>query len=268
MTSTRGRVVLLMAIALAIAVGVAFVYSMSPTDRGNASVSLPTTTVPSPGAGATPATPTAVTPTAVTPTATDRPPTPSARATRAPGTGPGLTEIGIHVIVQPDTDGDLEVVEQVLLARPVLSIGLAPPVPPAYPGVEGLTPQVVALQAESRGVPVAVGLSDPLVTREELRLGPTTSLSLRYRLVRTSHRTEPSTLGRALAVLPAISAGDYPDLPVVIEVVGPGVRNVLCTQLTGDQRFCAVQVGQTWTTVDLTGRQVAVVAQLDLPAPG
>lgn len=260
MTTIRWRVVLLATMAMAIAAGVALVYTFSPTDRGGPSSSLPLTTGAASGAASTMATPRGPTETGTSPA--------GRTTTRAAGTGPGLTELGVHVVAQADANGDLEVVEQILLARPVSTIGLTPPTAPAYPGLEGVAPQVVDLQAESRGVPVAVSLSNPLVRREELRLGPTTALSLRYRLGKASRRTEPSTLGRALVVLPAISVGDFPDLPVVIEVVGPGIRNVLCLRLVGDKRFCAVQVGQSWATADLTGRPLVVIAQLDLPAPG
>ncbi|MEO7060823.1 MAG: hypothetical protein ABI083_13975 [Lapillicoccus sp.] len=269
--STRGRAVLLAAVALAVVLGVVLVYTLTPSGpggRGGSAADLPTSTsprVPDPTARASGASPSE----RANPTPPPSSPGPSAAATTPTATtGPGLTEAGIHVVAQAAADGSLEVVEQILLARPVSVIGLAAPVTPAYPGLEGLSPEVVGLQAESRGVPIAVALSDPLLTREELRFGPTTSLSLRYHLDRATRRTEPSTLGRALTVLPAITAGDYPDLPVVIEVVGPGVRNVLCTHLPGDQQFCAVQAGQTWTTAALTGRPVAVIAQLDLPAPG
>lgn len=269
--STSRRIALLVVMALAIALGVVLVYTLSPSGQDGLAA-RPTPPSVATGAGTSGPTPPSTSSGTTAPgltTSRTSTATPQARVTtRAAGTGPGLTELGIHVLAQPQADGGLEVVEDILLARPVSILGLAPPPTPAYPGLEGLTPEVVDLQAESRGVPVAVALAHPLRTRQDLRFGLTTAISLRYRLEDASHRSEPSPLGRALMVLPAISAGDYPDLPVVIEVTGPGVRNVLCPRLTGDAQLCAVQAGGRWTTADLTGRPVSVIAQVDLPAPG
>lgn len=248
MTTNRQRLVMLGVVALIVAVAVLVAYALSPTGRDAA----PSAVVPG-----TPAT-SVSTPPHASPTLGDR----------THDTGPGLTEVGTHVVARPTATGDLEVVEEVLLARPVSAIGLTPPAPPTSPGLEGVVPRVVDVRAENRGVPVAVSLTDPLATRQEVRFGLTTALSVYYRVEHASRLSQPSTQGRALVSIGAISTGDHPGLPVVIEVIGPGVRNVLCPQLVGDQQLCAAQVGETWTTTALTGPPVAVVAQVDLPPQG
>lgn len=184
-------------------------------------------------------------------------------------TGPGLTTPGIYVLVQPDAAGNLEVVERLRFAVGVTSLRLAPPKPTEAKGLEGVKPVIVGLQAAAGDAPAPAPWTGPVRSAVTLPL-PTavTKIDLRYRLEAATVRSQPSTLGRGLAALPPIAAVGLGSVPVVIEVVGSGVRNIVCPQLQAEDQLCGRHTGQVWTTTALTARQSSVIAQLDLAQPG
>ena len=184
-------------------------------------------------------------------------------------TGPGLTTAGVHVLAEPDTNGNLEVVERVRLNVPVTRVRISPPQVAGVRGLEDTRPAVQGLQAEADGAPVPVTLPTPLLVEGLLTLPePATNISLRYRLEGAAARSQPSPIGRVLIALPPIAAQGLGDLPVVVEVVGPGVRNLVCTQLPDAGQLCGRQSGAVWSTTPMAADHSFAVAQFDLPQPG
>ena len=91
------------------------------------------------------------------------------------------------------------------------------------------------------------------------------AVELRYRLLGAATVSTPSTPGRALVLLPPIAADDrLKKLPVVVEVTGTGVRNLVCPGLPADDQLCGRASSSGWRTVALPPRATAVLAQLDL----
>lgn len=200
----------------------------------------------------------------VTPRTTD-----TSTGDAATNDGPGSTQPGVRVVVQLDTSGVLEVVEDLRLNRPVIAITVAPPVVTTDEATRSLKPRIVGLHVTALGVTVGGAIPPTISIPTTLRLGrAASSISLRYRLEGSTVRTEPSPLGRALVVMPPIGAGSFAMLPVIVTVISPGVRNLLCPQRGVDQQLCGRQLGQTWSTQGLTGSTSSVIAQVDLPPLG
>ncbi|MEP6632442.1 MAG: hypothetical protein ABJA89_18365 [Lapillicoccus sp.] len=185
--------------------------------------------------------------------------------------GPGLTEPGIHVVAQPDAAGDLEVMERVRLVTPVRRLALAR-LHASGSGVSAAVPAVTGFQAEADGAVVVDAPASPLPAGGDWLELPAaaTDIVMRYRLEGGVSRSQPAPIGRALLVLPPITAAssELGPLPVVVEVVGTQVRNLVCPELPGTEQLCGRQQGQVWTTTALPLGRSVVVAQVDLPAPG
>lgn len=185
--------------------------------------------------------------------------------------GPGLTEPGIHVVAQPDATGDLEVLEQVRLAAPVRRLRLEP-LHASGSGVSAATPTVTGFQATADGAVVSGAPASPMPRSGEwLQLpAPATDISMRYRVEGAASRSQPAPAGRALVVLPPLTAAS-PEIGatmVVVEVVGTHVRNLVCPDLPAAEQLCGRQQGAVWTTTAFPLGRSVVVAQVDLPAPG
>ena len=201
------------------------------------------------------------------------PATGNALPSRAPGsstatgrTDPGRTDPGIHVQVSPREDGTLDVVEQIrfLGASTGLQVAL-PEVKGVVPGALPTGTRITDLEVLSDGhrLPQQAG---SLSTGGRVLL-PNAPLvvELRYRLVGAATVSRPSTRGRALVLLPPIAADDsLKRLPIVVEVSGTGVRNLVCPGLDADDQLCGRKVGSGWRTIFLPPHTTAVLAQLDL----
>jgi hypothetical protein len=189
-------------------------------------------------------------------------------ATAGGGDTPGLGVPGVHVQVDPQPNGDLEVVERVRFLGAATGLDLS------LPAVDGvvrtalpLGMRISGLQASADGARVEQS-SDSLSYGGRLLL-PSAPLAveLRYRLTGATTRSTPSTPGRAIVLLPPITADErLRGLPVVVEVTGTGVHNLLCPGLPAANQLCGRQSSGGWRTVPLGSRTTAVLAQLDLPS--
>jgi hypothetical protein len=198
-------------------------------------------------------------------------PSESLPGSMATTTGPGLTEPGVYVIAEPDATGALEVVERVRTAAPVRVLSIALPQSSA-PGTAGARPSVSGFQADAGGLVVTDTLNAPLTTAgEQLELpAPATEITMRYRLSGAADRSQPAPAGRVLVVLPPLTQPDpgVGDPPVVVEVSGGTVRNLVCSDLPAAEQLCGRQRGRVWSTTSIPLSRSTVVAQLDLPNPG
>lgn len=185
-------------------------------------------------------------------------------------TGPGLTEPGIRLVAQPDANGAVEVLERVKLSTPVKALALAPP-QAADSGVPGVNPTVTGFQAQADGQVVA-STPAPTMTSGGQRIELSTSateIAMRYRVDGAVGRSQPAPVGRALIVVAPLTAdATLRDLPVVVEVVGNGVRNLVCPKLAANDQLCGRQAGRVWFTPSIPLSSALVVAQVDLPQPG
>lgn len=180
--------------------------------------------------------------------------------------GPGVSTVGVHVGAEPYAVGDLEVAERVRFARPVTELTLSPPSALAKVGEGEMEPQVTQLQVEVDGQPVVLPETSLVQDSITVELGePTTKVSLRYRLVAAAVRSNPAPAGRVLVRLDPLTEGAS---PVQFDVVGDGVRNLVCPSLPAKEQVCGSQRGTTWTAGPLAADKATVVAQLDLPDPG
>ena len=197
--------------------------------------------------------------------------TSSAGAVPVARSGPGLTEPGIHVVAQAGSDGGLEVVEQVRLPAAATSLAIALP-RASGSGVAAAVPTISGFQAESGGQVVTDTLAVPLPAGgDRLELpDPSTDITMRYRLEGGAERSQPAPVGRALVLLPPVTAAEasLSGLPVVVEVVGGNIRNLVCPDLAVAEQLCGRQQGSRWTTPSIPLGRSVVVAQVDLPPPG
>jgi hypothetical protein len=191
-----------------------------------------------------------------------------ARGTGANDAGradPGRTDPGIHVQVTPRPDGTLDVVEQIRFLGS--STGLQVALPEAKGVVAGALPtgtRITALEVLSDGHRLPQQAAISTGGRVLLPNAPL-SVELRYRLEGAATVSTPSTPGRALVLLPPIAVDDsLKRLPVVVEVSGAGVRNLVCPGLDADDQLCGRKAGSGWRTTFLPLHATAVLAQLDL----
>ena len=178
---------------------------------------------------------------------------------------PGRTEPGIHVQVAPRKDGTLDVVEQIRF------LGAATGLRVALPETKGVV--AGALPPATRITELEVLADGHRLPRqpESLATGgrvllPNAPLTveLRYRLVGAATASTPSTPGRVLVLLPPIADDErLSRLPVVVEVVGKGVRTVVCPGLAAHDQHCGRKERTGWRTVFLSPRGTAVLAELD-----
>jgi hypothetical protein len=224
---------------------------------------------PSSTLGVTPSAP--ATSTSSPPASTPAPTAASTPADAAATTGPGRTEPGIHVVAAPGVDGTLEVVERVKLGTPVSALLLAPPRPRGG-GAAGANPTITGFQAQAGGLVVTDSPASPLpAAGERIELpAPATDITMRYRVEGSTDRSQPAPVGRVLVLLPPITRSDpaVGDPPVVVEVIGGTVRNLVCPDLPVSDQLCGRQRGAVWSTTPLPLSRASVVAQMDLPQPG
>ncbi|WP_109505287.1 hypothetical protein [Nocardioides speluncae] len=180
--------------------------------------------------------------------------------------GPGVTTVGVHLAAEPYATGDLEVAERVRFALPVSGLTLSPPSGLARDGAGDKEPQVTQLQVDISGQPVALPRTSLAQIPIRIELDePTTEVTLRYRLVAAAVRSSPAPAGRVLVRLaPLISDAS----PVLVDLVGKGVRNLVCPELPAKDQVCGSRRGNVWTAGPLPADFAVVVAQLDLPDPG
>lgn len=193
--------------------------------------------------------------------------------TVAPGTStttgradPGRGDPGVHVQVTPREDGTLDVVEEIRF------LGASTGLQVALPEVNGL--RTDARPRAPRITDLEVLADGHLLPKQEGSIGtggrvllPNAPLAveLHYTLTGAATMSARSTPGRALVLLPPIAADDsLKKLPVVVEVSGSGVRNLVCPGLAPDDQLCGRQTATGWRTVFLSTRATAVLAQLDL----
>ncbi len=166
----------------------------------------------------------------------------------------------------PRDDGSLDVLEQIrfLGASTGLRIAL-PEVKGAVAGALPPGPRITDLEVLADGNPLPEQADSLSAGGRVLLPDAPLAVELRYRLVGAATVSTPSAPGRALALLPPIAADDsLSTLPVVVEVDGPGVRNLVCPGLTTDDQLCGREGLSGWRTVSLPPRVTAVLAQLDL----
>jgi hypothetical protein len=246
-------------IAVAVALAGAAIYAVQRPD---------VETVPPTGAGTATAGPSpSTTSSTTTRGSTSATPADGALATA----GPGLTEPGVHVIAQLGADGSLEVVERVRTSTPVGSLTVALPHGTGT-GVAGVTPSVSGFQAQADGQVVTDMPASPLPPggdRIDLP-GPSSDIAMRYRMEGGTDRSQPAPVGRVLLVLPPITApgATLEETPVVVEVVGGNIRNLVCPNLPVSDQLCGRQQGRVWTTAPVPLARALVIAQVDLPQPG
>jgi hypothetical protein len=185
--------------------------------------------------------------------------------------GPGLTQPGIHVVAQAGADGGLEVVERVRLPKAAATVMIRVP-RASGSGVAAAVPSITGLQAQAGGQVVTDTLASPVPEsgdRLELPV-PAADITMRYRLEGGAERSQPAPVGRALVLLPPVTAAEpaLAGLPVVVEVIGGNVRNLVCPQLDARDQLCGRQQGSRWSSAAIPLGRSVVVAQIDLPAPG
>lgn len=183
-----------------------------------------------------------------------------------PTTGPGITEPGILLTASPASDGSFDVSELVLLPESQAELSLRPP-PISQAGNEfrSSSPVATAVQVTAGDQPVVLP-SDTLRAAVTLPLGSSEKrFELRYRLAGVTIRSIPSKAGRALAAIGPLTGRVAPDLPVAVSVVGIGVRNLDCRQLSLGQRACATgELPDLRVNRMLPWTRSVVVVQLDL----
>ncbi|MEP6649325.1 MAG: hypothetical protein ABJA74_05355 [Lapillicoccus sp.] len=205
-----------------------------------------------------------------TSTSTSTSPSTEAGAGALATSGPGLTEPGVHVVAQPDAFGGVEVVERVRVNTPIAGLMIALP-HASGPGVAGTKPTMTGFQAQADGAVVTDMLTSPLPAGgDQLDFpSPATDITMRYRLEGGSDRSQPAPVGRVLIVLPPVTADlGLSGSPVVVEVVGGNIRNLVCPDLPVSDQLCGRQQGRVWTTTAVPLGRSVVVAQVDLPQPG
>lgn len=192
--------------------------------------------------------------------------TPSADPSSLPS-GPGVTEPGIMLIAQPQSDGSFDVAEMVLLVEPTTELDLRPPrVSRAGESFADLDPLAAQVQVSADGQ--VVSLPDGQISdRTRVDVARTRRFDLRYSLSDVTVRSIPSSAGRALAVLAPLTQVDG-DLPVVVTVVGDAVRNLQCPRLKEELQACAAGDLPRLTVAEpLPADDALVLVQLDLPRP-
>lgn len=134
-----------------------------------------------------------------------------------------------------------------------------------------LKPRVTDLQVSADGELVSVPSSSRVLAESSLVELPRAARAvvLRYRVQNASSRSLPGPPGRALVLLPPISTmPPGASLPVVVEVRGGTVLNLLCPGLDRGHQLCGHDSGAAWYSDQLPAGRTAVVAQVDLPPPG
>lgn len=262
-------------VALACAAGAVWASTVDAPQPVNVQGRAASTTTGGPDQRSSPAGPSS-TSTATDPTSTANPTESPAPSTGSPSsgpspertTGPGLSAPGTYLIARPDSSGILEVVERfrfnTTLSRFTLSLGAVPDLL----GLGGLKPRVTDLQVQAGTQPVIAPTTLTSTDVVEVVLPtPSQEVLLRYRLSAVV-RSNPSPIGRALAVIAPIASDPAGGGPVLFDVAGTSVRNVVCPQLVRAIQTCGTRRGTGWSAGPMPRSQAVVVAQIDLPRPG
>jgi hypothetical protein len=234
-------------------------------------------------AGANPLTPAQPSPFTVTPPVPNRPAAqaqpavpagPAAAAPRSvpagrlPTTGPGIDQPGTMLLVDIDSDGSLNVVEQAVLGpRGLRQLRLALPSLTSLGGeVARLRPTVSDLRVAVNGTPVAVpaGADGWTVTTDAARAR---TVRLSYTLSSSLPRPGNSLSRRELAVSVPLLAQTLraQGLPYVVRVAGSNIRNVSCLSAARSQILCGRQDATGWTApVPSTVTVPALLLLIDL----
>jgi hypothetical protein len=249
-----------LAAAVALAAASLWTWSRNPETRPTAAPVAPATTAPTSSSSTS------------APPSTSTTPSPSGVGTAPAATsGPGLTTPGIHVVAQADAAGGLEVLEQVKLPAPATVLTIALP-KAAGSGVAAATPTISAFQAQAGGHVVTDTLASPLPAGGDRLTLPiaSTDITMRYRLEGGAERSQPAPVGRALVLLPPVTAArpELAGLPLVVQVAGGNIRNQVCPDLDARDQLCGRQQGSWWSTAAIPLGRSVVVAQMDLPTPG
>lgn len=192
--------------------------------------------------------------------------TESSGATSLPS-GPGVSEPGILLVAQPQSDGRLDVSEMVMLDEPTTELDLRPPrVSRAGDSFADLEPTASQVQVSADGQ--VVSLPDAEITeRTRVDVAATRRFELRYTLSDVTVRSIPSSAGRALAVLAPLTQVDG-SLPVSVAVVGDAVRNLQCPLLSAELQACAAgDLPRLTVDPPIPADDALILVQLDLPRP-
>ncbi|MGZ4460464.1 MAG: hypothetical protein ACXVW9_15195 [Nocardioidaceae bacterium] len=190
-----------------------------------------------------------------------RSPTPTPTATGAPGAGSGTTTVSL-------AGGGLLHATEVLDFRTAQSnvvLSVSPGVGVArqfHQQVRGLSVQWAGHALQSRGT-MLPGQS----TTIELT-GGATRVTVGYDVHGAVVRSQPSSAGRALALLTPLEVDQVPGVRTQVRLTSPEVLNVGCVAPGGALHTCGAQVGQTWVVDGTAPQPVAeVVAQVDTTKP-
>lgn len=178
---------------------------------------------------------------------------------------PGVTQVGISLVAQADSNGTLEVLERIRLAKPVFTLTLRAP-QPVVSALAGTHPTVANLQAQvgPRPIPVPAPTSTGSDGSLELRLTtPRTRVWLRYQLTDATVHTQPSPQGRVLATIGPISAAGLGSTPVSVQV--GGALNLVCPQLPASEQVCGATHPMLLSAGPVPADESTMVAQIDLP---
>lgn len=214
-----------------------------------------------------PTSPSTVRPSASPTPTSASPSSPASADSTSPPAGPGVTEPGIMLVAQPQSDGTFDVSEMVMLEEPTTELDLRPPrVSRAGDSFADLEPVASQVQVSADGG--VVSLPDAEISdRTRVDVAVTSRFELRYTLSGVSVRSIPSSAGRALAVLAPLTQVDG-DLPVSVTVVGDAVRNLQCPRLSDELQACAAGDLPRLTVAEpLPSDDALVLVQLDLPRP-
>lgn len=195
-------------------------------------------------------------------------PTSSADTNELPS-GPGTTEPGILLVAAPGASGSVDVSEVVLLSSPRSTIDMRPPdLARAGGAFTGTTPFASMVQITAHDQPVVLpgGRVDRPISVDLDQ--PARRFEIRYVLNDAVVRSQPSTVGRALAGIMPLTAGVPGDLPVAIAITGDAVRNLTCPSLEFAQRTCATgALPRLRVNVNLPRSEALAIVQLDLVRP-
>lgn len=183
--------------------------------------------------------------------------------------GPGTTEPGILLVVAPTADATFDVTELVRLPAPTSSIAVQSPDLSAA-GSMFTDEKPYASEVRIKAGDQSPQVLDGLVNRAQIVSldAPTRRYELRYELNRAVVRSLPSTSGRALGAVRALTHRLPDDLDVAVMAVGGAVRNMSCPGLALSQQACATGKRPLLRLKQaLPWRNAVVVVQLDLPEP-
>ncbi len=186
-------------------------------------------------------------------------------ASLAPTSGPGVTTAGTVVVAQPEGNGFRVFEESVLPASPPKQLTLTvPDVGRLGTEIDALAPGVSDLRIALDGRPVAVRATGD--GRWIVALSAKTHhVVASYLLEGALHDTRSATTGRALGLVtplvgaPLRSSGS----PLVVHVVGPRIRGVVCPDAPAALLLCGTEEARGWSADVPASENPVVLVQLD-----